>query len=273
MSELLADSLHRPAGDLEELAVVLVDRSRGKPRIARQQLNLLWQRGGIQYDGLRHQWTADMEPTRQMEANPTTVGRPAAGVEADLMKLAAAGILHTSAAPTATATFVHPDLQQAVYRRISRARRQAMHLAAARALAATAAAGPQLHRLIAPYRHAGDLVTDLAERLQIAGWHLEAARLLMPVGDYAEAVRILPEGIHYLPPDAWDATCPLSWDLHILRAEALLADHQVGALISEAQRLRTLAKNLPEQARCAGLLSNVYTVMDRPDLIRQDSTC
>ena len=136
-------------------------------------------------------------------------------------------------------------------------------------MAATAAGGPQLHHLIAQYRQAGDLVTDPAERLQIAGWHWEAARLLMPVGDYAEVVRILSEGIHYLRRDAWDAAYTLTWDLHISRAEALLADHRVDELVAEAKRLRTLAKNLPEQARCAGLLSNVYTVMDRPDLIRQ----
>ena len=309
VAALVADSFHRPRTAVGDLAQLLLDRSQGNPALVRQLLDTLARRGGIGYDAVRRQWTWDADAAQQLEADAsvvdlliarvsslpprtrkslamaavlgvrwegTVLGRalawgPAA-LEDHMASLVSAGLLYTvegAAGDRREYAFTHPDLQRALYRRLSAPRRRTLDLAAARALSAPDAVPSDWPRVVQHYRAAGTGLTDPAERLAVAGFCLKAAEWSSLMGAFHEACQVLAAGIGYLPPDAWSSCYRLALDLHASHIQALLADHQVETCIAEAAAVKPHAQGFLDRAAVLGPLTNLYTVLDQPAEVQQ----
>jgi predicted ATPase len=119
--------------------------------------------------------------------------------------------------------FVHDQMQQAAYLLTPEEQRPALHLAIGRTLLASYTGEQRSERVfqILDQLLAGlHLVTDLAERLQIAGLCLTAGRRAKSANAYDAASHYLRTGLEMLGLDAWSTAYDLTLALHQEHAES-----------------------------------------------------
>lgn len=107
--------------------------------------------------------------------------------------------------------FAHDKVQEGAYAMVPEADRPTFHLRIGRLLAGKLDLS-ECHSLFDVVGHlnsAGDLVSDPAERLLLAGMNLEAARRAEDSAAFGAALRYLQFGLLRLPEDAWASQYPL----------------------------------------------------------------
>ncbi|XXU48969.1 AAA family ATPase [Sorangium sp. So ce1014] len=107
--------------------------------------------------------------------------------------------------------FAHDKVQEGVYGMIPEADRPAFHLRIGRLLAdkLDLSESQSLFDVVGHLNSAGDLVSDPAERLQLARMSLEAAGRAADSAAFGAALRYLQFGLLRLPEDAWASQPPL----------------------------------------------------------------
>lgn len=112
--------------------------------------------------------------------------------------------------------FQHDRVQQAAYALIDDSRKQAVHLSVGRRMKNHASADELHDRLIDIVGHLNlgrKLITDDAERLELAGLNLAAGERAMRSTAYESARAYLQVGQELLPPDAWNQEHDLAMQL------------------------------------------------------------
>ncbi|MCA9663930.1 MAG: AAA family ATPase [Myxococcales bacterium] len=116
-----------------------------------------------------------------------------------------------------TVKFVHERFQQAAYQRMDIARRQRLHLAAARLLDARRKHNDStsaLFDVVGHYDAARDLVSDTEERVRVAALYLASGRKALATVAYSTARRHFALGIEMLPEDRWQVCYGLAAELY-----------------------------------------------------------
>lgn len=123
--------------------------------------------------------------------------------------------------------FMHDRVQQAVYAGMPPDQQKRCHLAIARWLLAVADGREERTLLAADhFRRSWELLSDPAERLQVAAHQLQAGLQAKATGAYAAAHGYLCVGRQLLPTDAWQSAYQLWHDLHLELAQMeYLSDH------------------------------------------------
>jgi predicted ATPase/signal transduction histidine kinase/tRNA A-37 threonylcarbamoyl transferase component Bud32 len=134
--------------------------------------------------------------------------------------------------------FLHDRVQQAAYSLIPEARRAEVHLRIGRLLLASRRQrGPRdadgepgdgrededasIFDVANHLNLGAHLMTDPAERLELAALNLSAGRKAKASTAYASAIRSFEAGLALLPPAAWTSTAALAYGLHFEHAESL----------------------------------------------------
>ncbi|AWG45992.1 MULTISPECIES: AAA family ATPase [unclassified Massilia] len=151
--------------------------------------------------------------------------------------------------------FVHDRVQQAAYSLLSEEGRQAIHLDIGRRALANIAPGQldaQLFAVVDQLDFGAALVTDLAERLQLAELNLAAGRKAKASAAYQSAFDYLGVGVRQLPPGAWQDHPALSFALHRELAESAYLS---GRHAQAEQLIETALAHAPSSVARADLYS------------------
>jgi histidine kinase len=139
--------------------------------------------------------------------------------------------------------FLHDRVQQAAYSLIPEGARAEIHLRIARLLRASM--GPeQLEErvidLVYQFNLGRDLITDEAERIEVARLNLLAGRKAMAAVAFEPALRYFSCGLSLLPEDAWTRCYPLCFELHLgaLKAEYVNPRSEQAEKLSEIMLAR-----------------------------------
>ncbi len=172
--------------------------------------------------------------------------------------------------------FLHDKIQEAAYALLPAEARAGMHLAIARRLlaghAGTASGWEAQHFDTANQFLRGDsLVSDDAERLQVAGLYLQAAHSAMADNAYLAALQYLGRAQALLPAQAWQLDARLCFELARTHAEC---EFYAGDPAAADRRLRQLAPHVSERLDEASLTALQITVcLALDDSARAISTC
>ncbi|WP_437724991.1 trifunctional serine/threonine-protein kinase/ATP-binding protein/sensor histidine kinase [Sorangium sp. So ce861] len=153
--------------------------------------------------------------------------------------------------------FLHDRVQQAAYALVEEAERPAVHLRIGRLLLAKTSGPERAERIFQLATHLNQgrgLVTDPAERLEVARLNLEAGKRAKSSTAYAAAREFLAAGLALLPEGRWEDHHDLTADLHreLAEAEALNGDHA---------RAEALTRALLDQARTPLEQAGVYDAL------------
>lgn len=146
--------------------------------------------------------------------------------------------------------FIHDRIQQAAYLLIPAAVKQETHLQIGRLLLKGTVLHEHDEKLFEVLNHINNslnLITDAAERLQLAQYNLWAGCKAKKSNAYQAAISYLTAGIALLPADPWQTTYQLTFDLYKALAEScyLVADYT--AAEQHIQLLLTHARDLLEK--------------------------
>ena len=175
------------------------------------------------------------------------VGEPAGAVAHALDQAAAAGLVQLEGpgwkllrsaegdeeapAERASLRFVHDAVQTSAYELTRESERPGLHLRVARLLLGSLADQPELLlSLVEHFARARDLITDPAERLQVAGLHAQAGARALASAAFAAARGFFDAGCALLPDSGWEDAGELAWGLHAgsCQAATLLGDFDAG---------------------------------------------
>ncbi|PRQ08381.1 AAA family ATPase [Enhygromyxa salina] len=141
--------------------------------------------------------------------------------------------------------FLHDRVQQAAYDLTDQDRRMELHLKIGRPLLADRVAGDsddRLFEIVNHLNHGAPLLTDQAERTELARLNLEAGRRAKLATAYDAATGYLRGGTNSLPASAWATDYSLCFELHRELAECeylcgrfSVAEELFQALIEHAQ--------------------------------------
>ncbi|QTA82393.1 Two component system response regulator/histidine kinase [Desulfonema limicola] len=134
---------------------------------------------------------------------------------------------HDMIADAGNFRFVHDRIQQAAYTLIPEAEKQAVHLQIGRILLARVRTSPvfdmpemspvpedQLFEITNQLNCGIDLLTDAAERLELAHLNLRAGIKAKKSLAYRDALYFIQTGIDLLPPDSWNSLYELTLELY-----------------------------------------------------------
>jgi len=119
--------------------------------------------------------------------------------------------------------FAHDRVQQAAHEGLTDAEQRAAHLAIGWNLLRTSSERQRARRLFDIVGHlnqGASLISDPAERLEIAELNLAAGKRALASAAYGSAHRCLQVGVGLLGADAWSTAYPLTLDLHVVAAQA-----------------------------------------------------
>jgi len=122
---------------------------------------------------------------------------------------------------TLTFQFLHDRVQQAAYALIDDEQKKTVHLKIGRLLLAnTTQRADKLFELVDHLNAGGELVTEEAEKIQIAQWNLKAGQKAKLATAYEVAVNYLTVGLELLPADSWQTQYDLTLALYLEAMEA-----------------------------------------------------
>ncbi|MCY1078861.1 AAA family ATPase [Archangium lansingense] len=128
--------------------------------------------------------------------------------------------------------FAHDRIQQATYSLLSEPQKKRLHLEAGRLLQAASKreSDERLFDVVDQLDLGAELVTDEAERLELARLNLRAGSRAKAASAFSSALKYLTLGLGFLPLQAWREAYALTFRLHREAAEcAYLAGDQVSA--------------------------------------------
>jgi predicted ATPase len=153
-------------------------------------------------------------------------------------------------------SFIHDRIQQAAYALIPDERKQVVHLSVGRLL--RAGAGPeQIEEKIFDIVHhlnlGGQLITEEAERLELARLNLSAGRKAKSSTAYEAALGYFKAGIRLLSDEHWESEYDLAFALHLEAAECCNLCGNFDEAESEFVMLLQRATSALDKARVFGL--------------------
>ena len=256
LCDLVADTLHCSLETAAPLAALVHDKSAGNPFFSIQFLTTLYQEGLLAFDRAASEWHWDIARihargftdnvidllTRKLSRLPAPTRSvlkfaSCVGSSADLHTLAV--ISNQAEEATALAlqdavteglalqfgdeySFVHDRVQQATYALIEESDRQAVHLQIGRLLLRSL--DPQrvedrIFDVVSQLNRGVDLMTDTAEKDELARLDLLAARKAKSSIAYASARNLFGTAATLLPEDAWESRYELAYSIFVGRAE------------------------------------------------------
>ncbi|HOL17134.1 MAG TPA: AAA family ATPase, partial [Bacillota bacterium] len=265
--QMVADSLHVTANQGKPLAQALHRHTGGNPLFLRQLLQSLYAQKLIYftYHDWRWEWNLEailkqpysddllsflvgklqkLAPETQKvlkwaachgdrfqpDLLATTVECPAAQVEEYLRQAQRENLILRQ--KDGSYLFLHDRIRQAAYGLISPEQKKEMHLQLGRLLDASTTQDHLETRIIDMARHLNlgvELITDPAERLQLAQFNLMAGRKVKATAAYRSALYYLRSGLELLPDHPWEKYFDLTRELTIEMAqcEYMCGNHDI----------------------------------------------
>lgn len=164
--------------------------------------------------------------------------------------------------------FVHDRIHEAAYSLIPKDSRAEAHLRIGRLLAAQTS--PQvweeaIFEIVGQLNRGASLLTDSAEREQLAEFNLMAGQRAKASTAYASALNYLSTGAQLLDDDCWVHRHELMFALALNRAECEFLTGQLAVADERLTALSHRAETVIERASVACLLMDVYLLLDRSD--------
>jgi PAS domain S-box-containing protein len=302
VEQLIADTLHDDLERVEPLAKLVLDKTAGNPFFVIQFLQTLADEHLLTFKHGARQWCWD--PGRIHAKGYTDnivdlmVGRltrlPAETQQA-LQQLACLGNVASSKAlsivlgvPKAQIRsvlweairqelvqrlesaygFVHDRIHEAAYSLIPETDRAKSHLRIGRLLAAQTP--PQkwedgIFEIVGQLNSGLALLTDRAEREQLAEFNLVAGQRAKASTAYASALNYLTTGSQLLNDDCWSLRHELTFALELNRAECELLTGQLSTADNRLAHLSQRAATTIERGSVVCLQMDVYLLLDRSD--------
>lgn len=167
-----------------------------------------------------------------------------------------------------TFRFAHDRVQEAAYSLIPEPSRAAAHLRIGRLLVMHTAPEEReaaIFEIVGQLNQGAALITEPAEREQLAGLNLQAGKRAKASAAYVSALTFLASGAGLLTEDCWLRQHDLAFALELRRAQC---EFLSGTLAHTDARLATLsdhATNEVERAAVAGLRIDLYMTLDQRD--------
>ncbi|AGW15100.1 diguanylate cyclase domain-containing protein [Megalodesulfovibrio gigas] len=274
LCRLVADTLHRPPLEVEELTLLIKEKTGGNPFFVSQMLKELHTRGLFQLDPESGVWVWDMDGIRAMGLTDNVVdlmagkiGRMAPQTRQALQLAACIGNrftlpmlaaiheksqAHTSEAlwealqaglliPSgATFRFLHDRVQQAAYSLIAQEDIAPLHLRIGRLLlrhVGHTQLDDAIFDIVAHFNAALDLVLDPEERLLLLDLNMQAGRKAKASTAYEPALHHFEVAASLMPADGWRTHARTMLDVVREKADVsyLLGDFaQAEALLDQA---------------------------------------
>lgn len=310
LKKLVCLSLHDASGHGAGLASLVWEKTQGNPLFSKQLLGEIAEQGLLHFDQRDKQWRWDSAAITALEYSQNVAELVARKIQRLppqthhlLLLLACLGArasTRTLMAVTAqneqalcalltpaeemglvaqhagSFRFLHDKIQEAAYAGLPADQRAATHLGIARRLHASESlpgAGREsvLFDMVNQYLRGDGLIDAQAERLELAGLYLRAARQAMTDTAYLAARQYLERAQQMLPADGWQRDYRLCFDLSRTHAECefhagdpAAADRRLGLLAGQAL-------GLVDQASLAALQITVCLALD--DSARGIATC
>jgi histidine kinase len=121
-----------------------------------------------------------------------------------------------------TFEFLHDRVQQATLAMIPEAKLKEMHVVIGRLLLRHVPAGPPEENILPIMDHfnrSPELISDPAERMELAGCNLMAGRKAKASAAYASALEYFRSGVSLLPSSLWESAYRLTCELHLELAQ------------------------------------------------------
>jgi predicted ATPase/anti-anti-sigma regulatory factor len=246
--DLVTDTFRCEPEQAAPLATLVRNRTGGNPFFVAQVLGALCQEGLIAFDRASGSWRWDMEALgakrlsgdvlalladkiRKLPEGSQRVlalaacigstfdpalvavaaGRSEEETDARLRELSRSGFVEIG---ERGARFVHDRIWQAAYALVPEAERAPLHLDIGRRLAATGGEADLFER-VSQLERGASLISDPAERLELARLDMLAARKAMESAAFSAGARYSAAGRAMLPPGAWDDHYELTYALHV----------------------------------------------------------
>ena len=302
LTEYVADALRCPPERAAPLADLVHEKTAGNPFFAIQFLSSLYQEGLLELDRATSQWHWDEAKIRQKGFTDNVVDlmvrklrRLPAATQQTLELAACVGStahLHILAMICRQSdelterdlwdavqeglvlrqvdvyTFLHDRVQQAAYALIADDKKQAIHLRIGRLLLANLSARDleeNLFDVVGQLNHGVELLTDPAEKDELARLNIAAGKKAKASIAYASARNLFTVASHLLPEAAWSARYDLLFPLFMDRAEC---EYLCGEF-ERAEALFTLllgrARTDIDRARVYELRLKLYSVAGKND--------
>lgn len=278
VERMVANILLDVPGVTRELAHVVERKTGGNPFFIRQFLIALTEEGSLHFDAGQGAWAwalpsiaakgptenlADLllERLARLPASTQSVleslgclsaraGAPVlaeiSGITVDELneRLRVAARAEVVAETAEGYAFSHDRLQTATYSRIPEAERPTRHLVIGRALKARSEGdgGDSLFEVVRQLNRASELLTDSAERIQLAELNLKLAQRSRSRAATATALAHLEQAFRLVPVEHWQLLPDLNFELGLARAECefLCGEHER----AESQLAELAARNL-----------------------------
>ncbi|EJM62822.1 trifunctional serine/threonine-protein kinase/ATP-binding protein/sensor histidine kinase [Pseudomonas sp. GM48] len=302
IEQLIADALHDELAHIEPLAQLVLDKTAGNPFFVIQFLQTLAdeQLLTFDHDARLWCWSADRIHAKGYTDNivDLMVGkltRLPTETQLALQQLACLG----NVAGTATLStvldipqaqirtvlweairqelvqrlegaygFVHDRIHEAAYSLIPKGARAEAHLRIGRLLAAqTPLQGREeaIFDIVGQLNSGSVLLTDQAEREQLAELNLMAGQRAKASTAYASALNYLTTGAQLLDDSCWTRLHGLMFALELNRAECEMLTGQLSVADKRLAALSDRATTTIERANVVCLQMDVYLLMDRSD--------
>ena len=295
----LADTLRSSEG-IPELSTTVCDKTHGNPLFMRRLLTSLNEEGRFHYDPEIISWKWDIEEIDSESISDNVANFLAKRIAKlpqdtkNILQLAASmgnrfdlpilvlisglaekdviNLLNTSLSgqyiyPSDDAyVFVHDQVQQAAYGLIDAGDRKVKHLEIGRSLFANTAKtelDDRIFDIVTHYNLSAGLLTDLAEKIQVAELYLRAARKAKNVTAYAEGFDYVVQGLALLDTDSWQHHYDLTLDLHNEAAELSYLTGQFDRLDEIEERIHKNARSILDRTNVIYLRTMLDTDQGR----------
>ncbi|WLG70835.1 trifunctional serine/threonine-protein kinase/ATP-binding protein/sensor histidine kinase [Pseudomonas brassicacearum] len=302
IEQLIVEALHDERARIEPLAQLVLEKTAGNPFFVIQFLQTLADGQLLTFDHDARQWWWDPDrihaegytdnvvdlmvgklvrlpgETQQalqqlaclgnvagIEALSTVLGIPGAQVRGVLWEAIRLELVERL---DDAYGFVHDRIHEAAYSLIPQDSRAETHLRIGRLLAAqTSAQGQEeaIFEIVGQLNRGAVLITDPAEREQLAAFNLIAGQRAKASTAYASALNYFTTGTQLLGEDCWARRHGLIFALELNCAECELLTGQLSAADERLTALSDHAMTVIERANVACLLMDVYLLLDRSD--------
>ena len=186
--------------------------------------------------------------------------------EAAGMELSRARGVVPSEAARVLYRFLHDRVQQAAYSLVPASRRGALHLQLGRLLhrsSTPASLDDQLFAIVNHENLGAELITDQAERDQLAALNLAAGRKAKASSAYVAAFDHFKRGIALLGPDGFDRQRELAVALHLFAAEASYVNKEFDRIDAYAAAVLSRAPGVLVEVRVAEIRIQAFNAQNK----------
>lgn len=301
VKQLIADTLHRPSAEVDELAALVQRKTAGNPFFVNQFLTTLYEEKRFSFETTTGRWQWELSQIEQQQMTDNVVELMAQKLQRlppetqTLLQLAAcignqfslnmlAVVSQKSLPQTAQALwpalaemfiqpldgryklaennqeigglvsykFLHDRVQQAAYALIDEAAKQTVHHKIGQLMLFDTPEDEREERIfeiVNQFNVSLDLLTEEADRVQLAELNLLAGRKARASIAYDSARNYLQMGLSLLPDDSWQRQYQLTYDLHWAHSEAAYLQADFAAAEQEFTLMLTHAQTVIEKAQ------------------------